>query len=195
MYPYDCTRTMYIIMCLVFLRLSGIQLGRFPFFFLTFFYQGSMLSTCIYFHVCISVVQVRVYIVLYMVVLWMSMYAWTEVLSNLRIHTLDSQHRGIYNDRMNSYCDVHTVRLCHQHMTVPCLCCRSVTLHNRSKVVVHYQWKAFSSEEEEEAHKQLLVTGKLNVHLPLNITQLAISHVSYECVSHLVFLQSVRPPR
>ena len=33
--------------------------------------------------------------------------------------------------------------------------CRSVTLHNRSKVVVHYQWKAFSAEEEEEQQKQL----------------------------------------
>ena len=32
---------------------------------------------------------------------------------------------------------------------------RSVVLHNRSKVVVHYQWKAFSSVEEEEAQKLL----------------------------------------
>ena len=28
-------------------------------------------------------------------------------------------------------------------------------LHNRSGVVVHFQWKAFSSEEEEEAQKLL----------------------------------------
>lgn len=77
-------------------------------------------------------------------------------------------------------------------MTVPCLCCcRSVTLHNRSKVVVHYQWKAFSSVEEEEAHKQLLVTCKLNVHFPLNITQLAISHVSqYMCTGIYATLSS-----
>jgi hydrocephalus-inducing protein len=35
---------------------------------------------------------------------------------------------------------------------------RSVVLHNRSKVVVHYQWKAFSSVEEEEAQKLLNLT-------------------------------------
>ena len=32
---------------------------------------------------------------------------------------------------------------------------RFVTLYNRSKVVVHYQWKAFSSVEEEKAQKEL----------------------------------------
>ena len=32
---------------------------------------------------------------------------------------------------------------------------RSVTLHNRSSVVVHYQWKAFSSEADEDIQRQM----------------------------------------
>ena len=31
---------------------------------------------------------------------------------------------------------------------------RTVVLHNRSNVVVHYQWKAFASELEENAKRQ-----------------------------------------
>ena len=31
---------------------------------------------------------------------------------------------------------------------------RSVVIHNRSNVVVHYQWKAFASELEEEVRRQ-----------------------------------------
>jgi hypothetical protein len=32
---------------------------------------------------------------------------------------------------------------------------RSVVLHNRSDVVVHFQWKAFSSEADEELQREL----------------------------------------
>lgn len=32
---------------------------------------------------------------------------------------------------------------------------RSVTLHNRSGVVVHYQWKAFGSRAEEEMQRKM----------------------------------------
>ena len=36
-----------------------------------------------------------------------------------------------------------------------CYLCRTVVLHNRSDVVIRYQWKAFSTEGEEETHKEL----------------------------------------
>ena len=32
---------------------------------------------------------------------------------------------------------------------------RSVTIHNRSDVVVHYQWKAFASEGEEDMQREM----------------------------------------
>ena len=32
---------------------------------------------------------------------------------------------------------------------------RSVVIHNRSDVVVHYEWKAFSSDLEEQAEKDM----------------------------------------
>ena len=32
---------------------------------------------------------------------------------------------------------------------------RSVMIHNRSDVVVHYEWKAFSSDLEEQAEKDM----------------------------------------
>ena len=32
---------------------------------------------------------------------------------------------------------------------------RSVTIHNRSNVVVRYEWKAFSTEEDEETEKEM----------------------------------------
>ena len=38
----------------------------------------------------------------------------------------------------------------------PLLCgARSVVIHNRSDVVVHYEWKAFSSDLEEQAEKDM----------------------------------------
>ena len=33
--------------------------------------------------------------------------------------------------------------------------CSSVILHNQSDVVVHYEWKAFSSEMEEDMQREL----------------------------------------
>ncbi len=40
-------------------------------------------------------------------------------------------------------------------MTVITLYYRSVTLHNDSDVVVHYQWRAFSSEFEEDMQREM----------------------------------------
>ena len=33
--------------------------------------------------------------------------------------------------------------------------CRSVIIHNRSDVVVHYEWKAYATEEEEQTEKEM----------------------------------------
>lgn len=32
---------------------------------------------------------------------------------------------------------------------------RLVTIHNRSDVIVHYEWKAFATEEEEQMEKEM----------------------------------------
>ena len=32
---------------------------------------------------------------------------------------------------------------------------RSVIIHNRSNVVVHYEWKAFATEEDEQTEKEM----------------------------------------
>lgn len=36
-----------------------------------------------------------------------------------------------------------------------CFVNRSVTIHNRSDVIVHYEWKAFATEEEEQMEKEM----------------------------------------
>jgi len=56
-----------------------------------------------------------------------------------RTHTLCSTHAIVYN----YLCTLHT------------LIVRSVVIHNRSDVVVHYEWKAFATEEDEQTEKEM----------------------------------------
>ena len=45
---------------------------------------------------------------------------------------------------------------------------KSIVIHNRSKIIAHFQWKAFVSQEEEDQEK-LRFAGKVplsNTHCP-----------------------------
>lgn len=39
---------------------------------------------------------------------------------------------------------------------------RIITIHNRSKIIAHFQWKIFATHEEEEREKHRFVRGKIS---------------------------------
>ena len=41
------------------------------------------------------------------------------------------------------------------YISFVCFVNRSVMIHNRSDVIVHYEWKAFATEEEEQMEKEM----------------------------------------
>lgn len=38
---------------------------------------------------------------------------------------------------------------------------RIITIHNRSKIIAHFQWKIFATFEDEEREKHRFVRGKI----------------------------------
>ena len=40
-------------------------------------------------------------------------------------------------------------------LIILCLCCRMVTLHNRTDIIVRYEWKTFSADSEEQLQKDM----------------------------------------